>query len=293
MQSLELESFDGSTLLGFLASIGALRLLELRGVDDARLAFDSTTSHARLRGSAEDLRTTLVKGLLDKSIAAPWTFRNTEGKELTQPSDMTVEDVARERSARLSLKQYRRYAVDVLGAVVAGEPTDGGTTQSTELRAVGGGQLQFFKQIASLIDALDEKQIIRTLTNKWTHSDKAGGLRLTPEEDRSYALRAGDPSPEGASGERAANVLALLGYTVFPVLPQRGGATIGFDQKTNEVSWPLWTGFVGFATVQALIPRLASAGRDELEPAGIFRLIRARRITRGKYRNFTPAQPIW
>ncbi len=293
MQTLELRSFDGTTLLGFLASVGAVRLLDLCGVADARLAFDSRTTHARLRGTAEDLPMTLVKGLLADSTVGPWTFRNSKGTVLTQPSDMAVEDVARERSERLSLRKHRRYAVDVLGALVAGEPTDDGTTESTELRAVGGGQLQFFKQIASLIDALDEEQIIRTLTEPWTHSDKAGGLRLTPEEDRSYALRAGDPSPEGASGERAANVLALLGHTVFPVLPQRGGATVGFDQKTNEVSWPLWSGFVGVATVQALIPRLASASRDELEAAGVFRLMRARRVTRGKYRNFTPAQPVW
>jgi hypothetical protein len=293
MQTLELRSFDGSTLLGFLASVGALRLLGECGVADARLAFDAKTSHARLAGSAEDLQSKVVKGVLADSIVGPWTFRDAKGAVLTQPSDMTVEDVARERNERLLQKKHRRYATDVLGAVVAGEPTDEGTTESTELRAVGGGQLQFFKQIASLTDELDEEQITRTLTQPWTHGDKAGGLRLTPEEDRSYALRASDPSPEGASGERAANVLALLGHTLFPVLPQRGGATVGFDQKTNEISWALWDGFVALATEQALLPRLASASRDDLEAVGVFRVMRARRVTRGKYRNFSPAQPVW
>jgi hypothetical protein len=88
-------------------------------------------------------------------------------------------------------------------------------------------------------------------------------------------------------------VLALLGHTLFPVLPQRGGATVGFDQKTNEISWALWDGFVALATVQALLPRLASASRDDLEAVGVFRVMRARRVTRGKYRNFSPAQPVW
>jgi hypothetical protein len=293
MQTLELRSFDGSTLLGFLAAVGALRLLEECGVGDARLAFDAKTNHARLRGSVDDLQATLVKGLLDDAIMAPWSFRNSKGAVLTQPSDMTIGDVARERAERLSVKRQRRYAVDTLGAVAAGEPTEHGTTESTELRAVGGGQLQFFRQIASLIEELDATQIIRTLTQPWTHGDEAGGLRLTPEEDRSYALRATNPSPEGASGERAANVLALLGHTVFPVLPQRGGATVGFNQGTNEVHWGLWDGFVGLATVRALIPRLVSDSRADLEAAGVYRLMRARRVTRGKYRNFSPAQPAW
>jgi hypothetical protein len=293
MTTLELRSFDGTTLLGFLASIGALRLLDECGVDDARLAFDEKSNHARLAAKAGDLHAVLVKGLLSDAIQRPWAFRDVQKNLLTQPSDMSVADVANERTERLALRKERRYAIDVLGAMVAGEPTDDGTTESTELRAVGGGQLQFFKQITSLLEALDDSQITRTLTQPWTHGDKAGGLRLTPEEDRSYALRAGDPSPEGASGERAANVLALIGHTVFPVLPQRGGATVGFDQERNEITWGLWSGFVGSATVQALVPRLASATQEDLEAVGVFRLMRARRVTRGKYRNYTPAQPVW
>lgn len=293
MQTLDLKGFDGTTLLGFLAACGSLRLLDaVSDPGSVSLAFDRATGHARLRGSG-DLRATLERALLDPALAEVWTFRSEAGEAYAQPSEMPAAEAKRLLKARLanSLRSFdARFEIDALSALVAGEPDNNEMSESTELRAVGGGQLQYFGQITALFEELTEANVRGTLDDLWAHSDEKGGLRLSVGEDRSYALRASDPSGEGAQGERAANILALIGHQFFPVLAQHGGATVGFDQAQNTVTWPLWEVFAGVATVASLLRVRLSAA--ELAPRGVFRVMRSRRVTRGKYRNFSPAVAI-
>lgn len=293
MQTLDLKGFDGTTLLGFLAACGAMRLLDaVSSPGSVSLSFDRATGHARLRGPGE-LRTTLERALLDPCLAEVWTFRSEDGEAYAQPSEMPATETKRLLKNRLegSGRSYdARFEVDALSALVAGEPDKNEMSESTELRAVGGGRLQYFGQITALFEQLTEANVRGTLDGFWAHSDEQGGLRLSVAEDRSYALRASDPSPEGAQGERAANVLALIGHQFFPVLAQRGGATVGFDQAQNTVTWPLWEPLAGVATVASLLRLPLSAA--ELASRGVFRVMRSRRVTRGKYRNFSPAVAI-
>lgn len=292
MQTLELTHFDGTTLLGFLASVGALRLLDAVGVEDVKLEFDPSRSNARLRGSGQ-LRTRMIEALLDEKLRENWVFSLGE-TIFNHPGEMPIDSVKPQLTGRLKPHPplSKRFRVDTLSAVVADE-SDDGMAVSTEMRAVGGGQLQYFKQIAGLFSRLDLANVEATLDRQWSHEDEKGGLRLAPEEDRSYALRASDPSAEGAFGERAANVLALQGQTLLPTLPRSRGGTVGFDSKEKTFTWPLWHGFCGVGAVASLLTIAADTPRLALQGMGVFRLMSARRFTRGQYRNFSPALPIW
>ncbi len=295
MPTLELKSFDGTTLLGFLASAGALRLLHAHG-HEVRLAFDERNGHALLESPTSDLQSALVEATCSAELRDAWVFRGPDGTVFNQPSDVPVETIQAQLAERLGdtgPSVDRRLRVDILSAVMAGEADEEGSAVSTDLRAVGGGQLQYFKQVYGLFGALERDDLAKSLSEPWSHADESGGLRLAPEEDRSYALRANNPSAEGAFGERAASVLALQAHTFFPVLPQGGGLTVGFDRDERSLRWPLWSPFCSVPTVAALIAAARDAERTELERRGVFRVMTARRFTRGQYRNFAPAMALW
>lgn len=292
METLELRSFDGRTLLGFLAGLGALRLARANGpVHDVQLAFDESDGHARLRcpcHTATQLTDLIVKGLLSVDNHRLWALDDGKGGTFGHPSEMSQEDVRHLARVRLE-----RPALDAVGALVADAPDANKGVVSTGLRAVGGGQLQFFGQIADIFEALTEEQCRRTLAEPWRHADKSGGMRWAPEEDRSYALLASDPSADGASGERAANALAIFALSYFPTFPS--GETAGFDPKarTRTFAWPLWGELCGEQGIKALVACAGSMSREELERRGVFRVMAAARVTRGQYRNFCPPRAEW
>ena len=119
-----------------------------------------------------------------------------------------------------------------------------------------------------------------------------------------YALRATDPTDQKskATTQHGANRLAAIGLSALTVVPQRragGGARLavvggGRDPGSGEFvfTWPIWREPVSFAAIRSLLghPGLASPGTRE--SLGIIELRRTRRISFGKYLNFTRADSL-
>jgi len=133
----------------------------------------------------------------------------------------------------------------------------------------------------------------------WRRADKADGFRWDPAEDRRYALRARAPSSDAATTEGGANPLGAIALPLFPLTPvrRRGAArvlapTTFYDSRGDiTFAWPIWTVPATLAAVLALLrhPELANERPELGKLPQVCAILRANRISVGKYFNVTPA----
>jgi hypothetical protein len=134
----------------------------------------------------------------------------------------------------------------------------------------------------------------------WTRRDPTPAFRWDPAEDVRYALRADDPSGEKSTTQHGANRLAAIGLPVLTVVPAQRGERVrllalGVTAGRNELAlyWPIWKDPISLASIRTLLshPSLAE-GPAALAHLGVVEVRRARRISVGKFMNFTRAEPI-
>jgi hypothetical protein len=140
----------------------------------------------------------------------------------------------------------------------------------------------------------------RALFETWRRTDRAPTFRWDPEEDRRYALRANKPATEPVLTVAGAQALAALGLALLTVVPvtERGQirlrtVAVRSSQTGFEVTWPIWAEPLSLPALRALLANPVLAERTpnprSLEPYGVYELRRAKRISVGKYLNFTRA----
>jgi hypothetical protein len=141
----------------------------------------------------------------------------------------------------------------------------------------------------------------RALFQPWERTDPTPGFRWDPAEDRRYALRFGDPSKDPATTVHGANRLAVIGLPVLTAYPVTEGSRIRLSAisvrrgrgRNLEVTWPIWSRPVSLQGLRALLthPSLQSdvPDRTRLQTLGIHEIRRAKRISVGKFLNFTRA----
>lgn len=166
----------------------------------------------------------------------------------------------------------------------------------------GQGHQHFLTRFRNVPNELsDANSIADTLFGPWAREDRTDGFRWDPAEDRRYALRALNPSTDKATTQHGANVLAAIALPLLAVVPiRRRGETRVLAPMTRygiggqiEFTWPVWTGQARLAAVLALMqhPELASESPRAAKIPQTAVLMRARRISVGKYFNVTPGAP--
>ena len=149
---------------------------------------------------------------------------------------------------------------------------------------------------ASETDCLSE-----ALFTPWARPDATWSFRWDPHEDVRYAHRATNPTDKKtkATTQHGANRLAAVGLAALTVAPARRRAAgevhlavLGGDRMLDgsfAFTWPIWREPISLAAIRNL---LGHPGLDD--PAtraalGIVDRRRSRRISVGKYMNFTTA----
>lgn len=145
-----------------------------------------------------------------------------------------------------------------------------------------------------------EQCLAEALFAPWRREDLTEGLRWDPAEDRRYALRADDPSGDPAGAQHGANRLAAIALPLFTtaVVSRRGetrllarASSYGIEGAI-QFTWPVWGRSATLAAIVALLahPELA---RDKPHidgaPLSVFGIMRAERISVGKFFNVTAA----
>jgi hypothetical protein len=305
-----LPGIDGANPLGFLAALGSLRTL----ADETESIRLYWTKHANAWRPVLTMPAPIEPDALIERLAAALARRANENA-------FTLAD-----NPSVPLEVFRAYAQQAVqaawngdrtwadfAAAFAGEfpPSDkDDKVPDTALRTMSGaGHQHFIKFMRNFIEQTQSDHLRKALFETWRYDDPVQNmtLRWDPADDSRYALRwsdpSGDPDRKSIGSMWGANRLAVEALPLFPTLPTRRQLeTTGFHTegaRRTHWTWPIWDKPVGLYTIRSLLdmadvyrsnrPGVQSQG---LGARGITEVYRSRRLTTGKFRNFTMGVPI-
>lgn len=245
---IALPALDGRQPLGFLAALGALRLLAENGDPDARVSWSPTTFTAILHTTiAEDARGIAV--VLNQVL-----HDNADTRIPSMPDNFPPPEPAPDKlrttppglAARVAEWQSRAepgLVADWVRALVTDLALDRkGNAETTPLAAPSGKQ-SFGTMFTKATDAARSRSdsVYEALVG-WHRVDKYTGEYL----DHLALLDAAD-APSGKSSERGvpgATWLALMALPLMPVTADDAGRRRGtgwqYVARAEVMRWPLW-----------------------------------------------------
>jgi hypothetical protein len=305
MSELQLVGLDGGNPLGFLAALGTLRASgQAFQKAEPRLGWILRQGcwHPILVLEATIDENELLAGLhrvLAQRVTCP-------ARSIADDLNLTTSEFRRHAIAlQCTCQPQQREAVDFMAAFAFDQhPSDSrqpeGSIADTALRTMSGaGHQHFLKTMRDLASLTTITDLESALFHPWEYRDSKPSLRWDPVDDRRYALRWQEPATDPVRTVRGANRLAIEALPFYPVAPvKRRLETTGFVQDAREHArwrWPIWTCRVGVETARSVLshPSLNDRplDRDRLARLGVAEVYESRRLTLGKYRNFSPAVP--
>ncbi len=311
---LMLTGLDGSNPLAFLAALGTLRTLALAWPDEAvkmrwklhagawrpavqseRPETEEGLTHALTR-QLHHMAANPALELGDNLNVSADTFRS-YANELLEKAQ-TSPDAAE----RISLGFAAAFACDAL-------VNEQAKVQDTALRTMSGAGHQHFLATMRFIAANTQAEHLgKVLFRPWKYDDPIAkqSLRWDPSEDSRYALQWRDPSGDPTRNRRGtmlgANRLAIEAVPLLACAPDgKTLRTVGFKgrgARDTYWTWPIWDAPISLDVCRSLLanPSIQEGGHaaiSSLKSMGVQSLFRSRRITTGKFRNFTPADALF
>jgi hypothetical protein len=299
------DGVNGANPLAFLAALGAFRVLNETSADmGVRIHWEARS------GAWRPLFTLANQTTQDELLVRLDTTLHSHAGHAALQVDNNLK-IPPQR-----YRQYCREAVenwlkdDSRGADFAAAfgtevfTDNGGNIQDTAFRTMSGaGHQHFLASMRELIDQTNADHLREALFGPWEYRDPAPTLRWDPEDDRRYALRWNEPSTDPLRTVRGANRLAFEALLFLPVIPTRARAvTTGFTgQRSSNTfwTWPIWSRPLSLDVCRSVLSLAALVAENginsyggELTARGIVAVFRSQRIRIGKYRNFTPAEPL-
>lgn len=324
-----LDGLEPDNLLAFLALLGLLRTLDARDTAGAegeslraRVAWDvelpplRPVLHVRRAVTSAQVAECAAEGA--DLLAADFSFEgdgDSPQRDLNYASDRARRILCR---AARDASAIQRGRVDLLASLMtdaAVKDTKESVVDPTPFCLLFGQGHQHFLERAASVPRMHAPasgkrkgatktaaEVLReALFDQWHRRDATESFRWDPEEDVRYALLAGDPTdPAFKRGtQHGANRLAILGLPALTVVPeQRAGrvrpSVIGasFGRSGFSFAWPIWRDPASLVAIRALLahPKLREAGG--LHHLGVEHVVVARRISVGKFMNFSRARPL-
>jgi hypothetical protein len=318
---------DGSSLLGFLAAVGSIRLL-CEEWTNACLSFNRATNHAIF--TAEDASDS--EAIVSSIVRGAFSFTRKDELKLLgvseRPKDITS-SVIKELS--ITVREERDCAAFLSGLVcdsdLQAEMNKAEAGATTLCAANGASHQKMFTTmrdiqnlrvdeagslVASPTILVREDHLYQALHESWKFQDvvpeeakwmgtRKPTLRWDESAERLHALRFADPNddPEPFRTELGAYALAVHALPCLPVVPWRHGPlTVSSAAAKNgavDFYWPLWeTPLTLHAMKMLLWSAEARFDPESARQRGVFRLMSARRLTQEKGKlTFLPAKSVW
>jgi len=323
---------DGGTLLGFLASVGAL-VAFTRLYADKRVTLHWKQSlgwwgRILIGGQPltdeqiRDLHASLTKKAVRKFFTLP---KGTDGGKYATITQVEMSDAT--RFLETTLVKVRQQCCATLTGWLVDQPDDE-SASSSRLCALTGGSQQNFLETALHLSGFHPKEKTRqqritseyhlrsTLLEVWQFKEPMPGCRWEAQEDRHSALRharsnkkhEAERKPETVDynglvcTQRGANRLGIEAMSCFPLIPgSRRAETTGFrynkEEGRHQFTWPVWECPLTLDSVRVLVahPELTEErpSHQKLLPLGISGVFRTTRVTKGKGQvSFTIAQAL-
>jgi len=305
MSRIVLRGVNGANPLGFLASLGVLRLLHA-GSDAVRMGFLTDGSFVPfVDGSERDIATLVAEDAAGAGGPQPWSLEyekeEKNGKKVV--ADLKAPPAAFRAFLDRSLASWASGEDDgaayaaAFGTSVA---VDGkGNTKPTAFHFTAANQ-QFLGTLETIRASVNREWVQRSLFDGYA-AQPGPNLRWDPAAERNWALMANNPNDEGTGVDAPLEWLAFRGLPLLPSFPQapRGGFAGRTKIVTTAVSgrgddmkmtWPLWSVPISIPTARSLL-QLDWTGtpRDRAE-RGVFAVCTSaiRRTPQG-FGNFGPA----
>lgn len=312
---------DGSSLLGFLSSVGALASLTTIYTDKkVTLHWEQSIGwrgRILIDGSriADPEITDLHEHLTNKYNEELFGLKIGQGTDRYKTiTKLELNDA--ERYLKDAIQQADRDKRGLFCSSYSGwflDLSEDKTASSSKLCALTGGSQQNFLETALHLSGFHEKKKERdarittkehlrtTLLESWKYEEPMPGCRWDAQEDRQYALRHRDPTQIHKSKvksdsdgkvrtQRGANRLGIEALSVFPLMPNTQRAeTPGFfyiREVGHVFSWPIWDRPLTLTSVRVLMghPQLTSKDPEleSLSPLGVIALFRVKRLVKDK-----------
>lgn len=313
LRELMLEALDGSNPLGFLAALGALRVLSEQEVD----------APPRLRWQNEGIWRPVLEGdhtrdtLVAALAADVESWRSDPALDLHYAKDEGADKLAHDLKPKP--ERFRTYLLGLLDsqserrdralAYAAAFGTEIATDNNGNVKPTAlhftAGQQEFLAMVEQLLNGakgvpgVTAEDIEEALFGPWRYARPLPVLGWDGTASRDYALRASDPSKDKKEGVPGADWLAFRALALLPVAPRESrvvtpGCYGGW--KDGYFQWPLWSVPLDADVVRSLVggPNIEAAPPGTRAALGIGIMFRSRikRSDQGGYGSFAPAQVI-
>jgi hypothetical protein len=277
-----LKGINGSNPLGFMASVGLLRILDTRMKRDQhngsredrisapRLGFtEDGAFHAWIEcdPALNDIPSIVAKDAEDAAGPQPWRL------EYEKQEKRGIKVVADLKAPPERFSTYLNSAIDEW---LAGRPEqsyyaaaygtevarDGkGNTKPTAFHFTAANQ-QFLRAVEESRGRIAREWVEESLDDRDGKMKPGMNLRWDPDAERSRALMGVNPNDNGTTVNVPLEWLAFRGLPAFPSVPvgdriMTCGVT-GHRQDELRFHWPLWSRGASYATVRSLL--LLAAG---------------------------------
>lgn len=297
MNRVVLKGLNGANPLGFLATMGLLRLLRAES-DAVRLGFLSDGSfHPFVTGFESDIAALICRDAALADGKQAWSVKY-EKREKRGPKD--VDDLKAPPDVFASFlsscvehwlngnSEAAAYAA-AFGTSIA---VDGkGNTKPTAFHFTAANQ-QFLGTVEKIRASITQEWAERSLFQGKTVKP-GSNLRFDPAAERNWALMANNPNDDGPSVDAPLEWLAFRGLPLFPSFP-RGvriiTTAVSGRGDDMEMTWPLWSVPVSLETVRSMLQIPWTGASRDRAMRGVFAICTSaiRRTSQG-FGNFGPA----
>jgi hypothetical protein len=281
------EGINGTNPLGFMASVGLLRVLTSKlicaqcngpagsGARTPRLGFTNDGAfHAWIEcdSEIEDIPGIIAKDAEDAAGPQPWRlqYEKQEKRGIKIVNDLKAPP-----------ERFSRYLDSAIDSWLAGQPEQSNyaVAYGTDVALDGKGNTKptAFHFTAANQEFLGTVEETRSkVTREWAVSaleDSSGkvkpgrNLRWDPDAERSRALMGVNPNDDGTTVNAPLEWLAFRGLPAFPCVPIGNRiVTSGVTRSSQDglcFHWPLWSCGASYATLRSLLG--LTAGWIEIE----------------------------
>ncbi|HEX3478419.1 MAG TPA: hypothetical protein VHT91_25535 [Kofleriaceae bacterium] len=292
-----LTGVSGANPLGFLASLGLLRLLRHRTAA-ARMGFTADGAYHPFVDRVDgDLSAIVASHAIESTGKQPWRleYEKEEKRGTKTVADLKAPPRRFAEFVVASVERWRDGDGDAAAFAAAFGTTvakDGkGNTKPTALHFTAANQ-QFLDTIEKT-RAMVTVEWVRASVFEGSARRPGSNLRWDPAAERNWALMANNPNDEGTSVDAPLEWLAFQGLPVLPTFP-RGERiiTTAVSGRGDEMTmtWPLWSVPASLETVRSALLLSWTGAAVERTRRGIFAVCTSaiRRTSQG-FGNFGPA----
>jgi len=259
-----LKGLNGSNPVGFMASVGLLRLLDAQG-NHARLGFTEDGGfHAWIEcnPARDDIPGIVTKDAQSAAGPQPWRL------EYEKQEKRGIKVVA---DLKAPPEQFRKFLASAIDEWLAGRPeqsnyavaygtdvaADGkGSTKPTAFHFTAANQ-QFLGAVEETRGKITRDWVEESLADRDGKAKPGSNLRWDPDAERSRALMGVNPTDDGTAVNAPLEWLAFRALPALPCVPVGSriltcGVT-GHRQDELRFHWPLWSCGASYATVRSLL----------------------------------------